>query len=34
MPAIPIADSRAPIVVGINATNSAIRVATETSVSA
>ena len=34
MPAIPIADSRAPIVVGISATSSAISVATETSVPA
>ena len=34
MPAIPIADSRAPIVVGISATSSAIRVVTETSVPA
>ena len=32
MPAIPIADSNAPIVVGISATSSAIRVATEASV--
>ena len=34
MPAIPIADSSAPIVVGISATSSAIRVVTETSVPA
>ena len=33
MPAIPIADSSAPIVVGISATSSAISVATEASVS-
>ena len=32
MPAIPIADSRAPIVVGISATSRAIRVVTESSV--
>ena len=32
MPAIPIAESRAPIVVGISATSSAIRVTTEASV--
>ena len=32
MPAIPIAESSAPIVVGINATSSAIRVTTEASV--
>ena len=32
MPAIPIAESRAPIVVGISATRSAIRVATEAAV--
>ena len=34
MPAIPIADSRAPIVVGISATSRAISVVTETSVPA
>ena len=32
MPAIPIAESRAPIVVGISATRRAIRVTTEASV--